>query len=148
MMDRPSTTPYTGREPVTAPDRAPRGQILIMFAVMLTALLGALGLSIDLGMSFSQRRTMQSAADAGALAGARVVSKAMPSNPVSAWSEVQSVVNCNKMAVGTITSITCNYVNDAGTALNPCTATVPSTATGVEVTVQENHPTYFVRVIP
>jgi len=148
MMDRPSSIPHAGEEPVTAPDRASRGQILIMFALMLTALLGAVGLSIDLGMSFSQRRTMQSAADAGALAGTRVVSKAMPSNPVSAWSEVQSVVNSNKMAVGTITSITCNYVNDGGSVISPCTATVPSTATGVEVTVTENHPTYFIRVVP
>ena len=149
MMDRPSSIPHAGEEPVTAPDRASRGQILIMFALMLTALLGAVGLSIDLGMSFSQRRTMQSAADAGALAGTRVVSKAMPSNPVSAWSEVQSVVNSNKMAVGTITSITCNYVERWGLQLSRrALPTVPSTATGVEVTVTENHPTYFIRVVP
>jgi Flp pilus assembly protein TadG len=148
MTDRQSTPPHAGDEPAIAPDHASRGQILIMFAFLLTALLGAVGLSIDLGMSFSQRRTMQSSADAGALAGARVVAKAMPSNPVSAWSEVQAVVNSNKMAVGTITSITCNYVNDAGTVLNPCTATVPTNATGVEVSVKENHPTYFIRVVP
>ena len=56
-------------------ERAHRGQILIMFAFMLVALLGALGLSVDLGMAFSQRRTMQSAADAGAYAGAWAVLK-------------------------------------------------------------------------
>jgi Flp pilus assembly protein TadG len=148
MTDRQNSPPHAGDVSPTAPDGASRGQILIMFAIMLTALLGAVGLSVDLGMAFSQRRTMQSAADAGALAGARVVSKALPSNPVSAWSEVQSVVTSNKMNVGTIASITCNYVNDAGTVLNPCTATVPTGATGVEVTVQESHPTYFIRVIP
>src|SRR6476619_678718 len=148
MMDRPSSIPHAGEEPVTAPDRASRGQILIMFALMLTALLGAVGLSVDLGMPFSERRTMQSAADAGALAGTRVVAKSQQASPVSAWSEVQAVVNTNKMKVGTITSIDCNYVTDDGTLINPCTATVPANATGVQVTVTENHPTYFMRVVP
>jgi Flp pilus assembly protein TadG len=124
------------------------GQILIMFAVMLTALLGAVGLSVDLGMAFSERRTMQSSADAAAYAGTRVVSKAQQANPVSAWSEVQTIVGKNTMAVGTITSIICNYVTDDGWVIAPCTATVPSTATGVEVTVTEQHPTYFIRMVP
>jgi Flp pilus assembly protein TadG len=135
------------RERVTG-DPLAAGQILIMFALMLTALLGAVGLSVDLGMAFSERRTMQSAADAGALAGTRVVSKANVGSPTSAWSEVQAVVTANKMAAGTIASIDCNYVTDNGTAINPCTATVPVNATGVEVTVTENHPTYFIRVVP
>jgi Flp pilus assembly protein TadG len=148
MTNPQSTPPHAGAEPVNAPHRASRGQILIMFAVMLTALLGAVGLSVDLGMAFSQRRTMQSAADAGAYAGTRVVARSKPATPVSAWSEVQAVIDKNRMAVGTITSITCNYVTDSGDVIAPCTATVPGTATGVEVTVQESHPTYFIRVIP
>jgi Flp pilus assembly protein TadG len=147
MTNPQSTPPHTGEEPVNAPDRASRGQILIMFAVMLTAMLGAVGLSVDLGMSFSQRRTMQSAADAGALAGAKIVART-DALTKSAWTDVQAVVNSNKMAVGTITSITCNYVTDDGSVIAPCTATVPGSATGVEVTVQETHPTYFIRVIP
>jgi Flp pilus assembly protein TadG len=63
-----------GRRPAPG-DRLAAGQILVMFAFMLTVLLGAVGLSIDLGAAFMQRRTMQAAADAGALAGTRIVSK-------------------------------------------------------------------------
>jgi hypothetical protein len=42
-------------------------------AVMLSGLLAVLAMSIDLGNTYSQRRMMQNAADAGALAGARVL---------------------------------------------------------------------------
>jgi Flp pilus assembly protein TadG len=120
-----------------------RGQILIMFAVMLTALLGAVGLSVDLGMAFSQRRTMQSAADAGAYAGAWAV---MKSKPVQ--SEVDTIVNQNKMNFGTVTSIQCEYINDASQSLGACSSAIPSGATGVRVTVTENHPTFFIQVVP
>src|SRR6476620_5610806 len=93
-------------------ERAHRGQILIMFAFMLVALLGALGLSVDLGMAFSQRRTMQSAADAGAYAGAWAVLKSK-----AVQTEVNTVVNQNTMNFGTITSIQCEYINDARQSL-------------------------------
>ena len=136
MLFRVRRVLSTCRERLASDPRA-TGQILIMFAMMLTAMLGALGLSVDLGMAFSERRTMQSAADAGALAGTRVVSKSQQGLPTSAWSEVQAVVTANKMAAGTITSIDCNDVTDNGTLINPCTATVPANATGVEVTVTE-----------
>jgi len=124
-------------------ERAHRGQILIMFAFMLVALLGALGLSVDLGMAFSQRRTMQSAADAGAYAGAWAVLKSR-----AVQSEVDTVVNQNTMNFGTITSIQCEYINDASQSLGSCTAAIPAAATGVRVTVQENHPTFFIKVVP
>src|SRR5687768_14935786 len=109
------------------------GQILVMFAFLLVAMLGAVGLAVDLGVAFSQRRTMQSAADAGALAGARVVSKSSTANPLSAQSEVIAMVTANQMSMGTITSLTCQYVNDDGGELGDCAAIVPAGATGVRV---------------
>ena len=129
-------------------ERAHRGQILIMFAFMLVALLGALGLSVDLGMAFSQRRTMQSAADAGAYAGAWAVLKSTATQPKNVQSEVNAVVNQNKMNFGSITSIQCEYINDASQSLGSCTGGIPSSASGVRVTVQENHPTFFIKVVP
>jgi Flp pilus assembly protein TadG len=124
------------------------GQILVMFAFMLVALLGALGLSIDLGVAFSQRRTMQAAADAGAYAGARIVAKSNPSAPLSAGADVAAVVNANQMNMGSITSITCTYVDDAGSSMGSCAGAVPSGATGVRVAVSETHDTLFIRVVP
>ena len=128
--------------------KASPGQIIIMFAIMATALVGAVGLSVDLGVAFSQRRTMQSAADAGALAGARIVSKSKIAAPLSAQNDVVATVMQNTMALGAVGSIVCNYVEDDGDVISPCTATVPGGASGVQVTVTESHPTFFIRVIP
>src|SRR6185312_10208907 len=43
---------------------------------------------------------------------------------------------------------TCNYVDDTNKALKDCSAAVPATATGVQVTVSETHSTFFMRIIP
>ena len=48
-----------------------RGQVLIIVAIALTALLAFVALAIDVGNMYQVRRQMQNAADAGALAGAR-----------------------------------------------------------------------------
>ncbi|MDQ3345305.1 MAG: pilus assembly protein TadG-related protein, partial [Chloroflexota bacterium] len=45
-----------------------RGQVLIMFALALVVLLGFAGLAIDVGRLVAERRHVQNAADAGALA--------------------------------------------------------------------------------
>lgn len=50
-----------------------RGQVMILAALMMTVLLGFLALVIDLGNGFAQRRFMQNASDAAAVAGARVL---------------------------------------------------------------------------
>ncbi|HYP61546.1 MAG TPA: pilus assembly protein TadG-related protein [Thermomicrobiales bacterium] len=120
------------------------GQILIMFAFLLVALLGSLGLAIDLGVAFSQRRTMQAAADAGAYAGARIVAKSAG----AAMADVTAVVNSNAMNMGAITSITCEYVNDGGASVGSCSGNPPGGATGVRVAVAEQHNTFFIKVVP
>jgi Flp pilus assembly protein TadG len=47
-----------------------RGQTLVLFSLFLSALLGISALVIDVGFWYQQKRSLQSAADAGALAGA------------------------------------------------------------------------------
>ena len=49
------------------------GQVLVMLAVLLTLLLAFAGLSIDVGRQMAERRHLQNAADAGALAGCRAM---------------------------------------------------------------------------
>lgn len=51
--------------------RAPRGQVLVLFAILIVILLGFAALTIDIGRQVAQRRYIQTAADAGALAGCR-----------------------------------------------------------------------------
>lgn len=50
-----------------------RGQTLAVVALVLVALMAFLALIVDMGNLYSQRRLMQNAADAGALAGARTL---------------------------------------------------------------------------
>ena len=52
-------------------DRTPeRGQILVIFTIALVTLIGVVGLVIDVGATFAQRRTEQNVADLAALGGA------------------------------------------------------------------------------
>jgi len=50
-----------------------RGQVLVLVALSLLVLLGIVALAVDGGSLYAERRKMQNAADAGALAGARVL---------------------------------------------------------------------------
>jgi Flp pilus assembly protein TadG len=50
-----------------------RGQSLVLYALALVVLVSMLALGVDGGYAYAQRRRMQTAADAAALAGARVV---------------------------------------------------------------------------
>jgi Flp pilus assembly protein TadG len=145
--------------PVSCPDPAAKapcrscgdpspGQILVMFAIFLIGMLGMLGLCTDLGVAFMQRRTVQAAADAGALAGTRIVAKSTASRPLAARADVEAVVVANMSAVGSIGSIDCSYVNDNGQPITDCAAIVPAGASGVRVKVTELHPTYFIQVVP
>lgn len=52
---------------------APRGQVLVLFAVLVTVLLAFAGITIDVGRQVAERRHVQTAADAGALAGCRAL---------------------------------------------------------------------------
>lgn len=51
--------------------RASRGQILVMFAAGLLLLVGMVALAVDTGFIMAERRQVQSAADAGAMAAAK-----------------------------------------------------------------------------
>jgi Flp pilus assembly protein TadG len=49
----------------------PRGQVLVLFAILLTILLAFAGVTVDIGRQVAERRHVQTAADAGALAACR-----------------------------------------------------------------------------
>ncbi len=68
---------------VKRPKHASRGQILILVAGALVALIGLVGLATDLGYAFAERRTMQNSADSGALAGAHTLSKSSTTAPLT-----------------------------------------------------------------
>ncbi len=128
---------------------ASRGQVIIMVAVFAVSLVGMIGLSIDLGYAFAERRTVQNAADSAALAGAHALTKWSVDNPnYSAQGDVAAMVNDNKMGTSTTQSYSCSYVDDQNKVLASCAVPVPADATGIHVEVHETHPTFFIRVIP
>ncbi len=60
-------------------DRHRRGQILVLVALALFVLVAFVALAVDIGHIYRERRHMQNAADAGALAGAREICHGEPS---------------------------------------------------------------------
>lgn len=127
---------------------ASRGQILILAAAALVGLIGLVGLATDLGYSFAERRTMQNAADAGALAGAHAIAQSDPSNPSIVLGQVEQAAWSNTLNSTHPTVTSCMYVDNNDAELGPCSAQVPDTASGVKVFVKETHNTFFIGVIP
>ena len=60
-------------KPVPELARRPRGVILIMYAVMLTLILGFAGLVLDLGLVYLRRAQLQAAADTMAITAASML---------------------------------------------------------------------------
>ncbi len=56
-----------------------KGQVLVLFALALTVLLGITALVVDIGGFFHERRSLQNAMDSAALAGAAD----LPDSPIS-----------------------------------------------------------------
>lgn len=130
--------------------RRPRsGQTVIFFALAMVVLLGALGLALDGGYDFVQRRTMQNAADLAALSGARGVwLNAGPVNGSAfAVARQNGLPDPASPPAGGSSSFACVYVDNTDAALDDCTAAVPATATGVRVTLRESHQTFVMRVL-
>ncbi len=63
--------------------RSERGQTMVQLALMLVVLLGFAALAIDMGYRYVERRRMQSAADAAALAGAYELCQGKPATVAS-----------------------------------------------------------------
>ncbi len=77
-----------------------QGQSVVIVAVMLVALVGSLALVVDIGAAYAQRRTMQNAADAGALAGARAL--ALLQDPYPAVTRYAQTLNGADVAQTTV----------------------------------------------
>lgn len=81
---------------------AKRAQILILLALLLPALLGAMALGTDIAVFYFQWGNLQRAADAAALAGA----SRLPLDPDGAMSTARSFATRNGIATGEIRSVT------------------------------------------
>ena len=103
-----------------------RGQILVIFVLALVAIIAGVGLVIDGGFAFAQRRAEQNAADLGAFAGANALLNG--ANPTAA---ARAAAAANGYNNGT-----------GGVSVN-----VGVTSTTVKVDISGPHANYFAGVV-
>lgn len=110
------------------------GQSLVLVALLLPVLLIVIALAIDGGYAFAQRRQMQNAADAGAVAGARAYALG---NNVS--TEVERFTTANGA-----TSYTWQQLSEVRTDV---LTNLDVTFTNIQVTASVTFPTFFARIV-
>jgi Putative Flp pilus-assembly TadE/G-like len=131
------------------------GQVLPWMALLITLILGAAGLTIDLGHAYVCYRQLQSSTDAAALAGAYAMAQSGATQTgvkaeVSSFSSVTGGANStqNLPAAAVQTSFKCvtgNAMVSVGcVAFNTSTTNVPNGYNVIQVTQQSTVPTYFI----
>ena len=110
-----------------------RGAALVLVALSMVMLVGALLLAVDVGAAYAVRRQLQNAADAGALAGAAVLARG--GTDAQVWAEVDQYVGLNDATGFTAWYTPGGELVGAGS--------VPGDATGVRVTATGPLPSFF-----
>jgi Flp pilus assembly protein TadG len=131
-----------------------QGQVLVLFALGLVGFLALLGLVIDGGFLYVQRRTAQTAADAGALAGARALRELSTVSAINSAAVNAAQAN----TFGTQPTVTCVSLVDtngswlatlsgSGTNCPIGAASSLNGASGVHVDVQISYPTIIASML-
>lgn len=140
-----------------------RGQILVLFAGGLTLIVLLIGLVVDGGTAFANRREAQNEADLGAMAGTKIVKDFYLTDPTLTSSNVYAAIDARMTANhcvaggGTPCSWTADYIDAAvdpatglETVLGPVTSSSSAIATGafgVVVHVTRQPSTFFLGII-
>ncbi len=144
------------RPPLQRGPEGERGAVAVIVSIGLVALLALVGLVVDGGNAFSQRRQMQNAADAAALAGANALQQYRSTTPKPSAAIIYSAARAKATENGAKASpFTCDLVrydasgNALGAVSCPTTSagSVPSDAYKVRVNVESDHETMFMRVV-
>jgi Putative Flp pilus-assembly TadE/G-like len=115
--------------------RGALGQVLVLVAIAIVVLMAFPALAIDVGQFWSVRRHMQTAADAGAIAGA--IALRLNRNPTVAADNVTSTNGFTDGSQGITVA-----VNNP-----PTSGQYAGDSTYVEVVVSQPQPTFFMRVL-
>ena len=109
-----------------------RGQMLVLFALSLVAIIGMVGLVLDSGGAFAQRRAQQNAADVAALAAANdLIANQGDADWVATAANIATQNGYTNTVNGAVVDISC--VNCPDQTLNPA-------VDGVQVTVSISAP--------
>jgi uncharacterized membrane protein len=133
--------------------RSEKGQSIVLIAIVMVGMLAMAGLAIDGGNLFLQRRRVQNAADAGAMAGTRelaqIIAECGSGNEVDDARVVEALaefVADNGFTAEDGSEIMAWYLNKNATRLGQVGAgSIPMSSTGVEVELHADIDTYFIR---
>ena len=116
-----------------------RGQTLVYVAVAIVVLLGFVALATDAGLAYAERRQVQNAADAGALAGIAIMARGGSDGAV--WAAVQRYATTENQA----DTVQASYIGGPGGAALGSVGggSIPSGATGVRVNARGTRPTFI-----
>jgi len=128
--------------------RPNRGQALVLLSLFLIVLLAVLGLGVDGGNLYLQRRGAQLAADASALAGARLMGTPT-STGAAIRAEIEKYASANQVD-NPAQNVSAYYTDDSGARVGTITSgsgTPPAFATGVEVIATKQPSTFFLPIL-
>ncbi|HEX3428603.1 MAG TPA: pilus assembly protein TadG-related protein [Candidatus Limnocylindrales bacterium] len=124
-----------------------RGQIIVVFALGLTAMILALGLVVDGGYAWAQRRAAQNAADLASLAGTRIVALKLAGATVDGTAILTSMNQVNAAnGVPNVSAGGAVYVDNKGTSLGTAVANgqpIPAAARGILASTARTWRPYF-----
>jgi hypothetical protein len=131
--------------------RDPHGQIIVLFALAMTALILGLGLVVDGGYAWSQRRVAQNAADLSSLAGTRIVARFQIGAAVTGTDVIATMNQINQAnGVPNVAAGDALYVDFNGASLGTQVANgqpIPAAARGVQVTTAKTWRPYFLGIM-
>ena len=128
-----------------------RGQILPWMVFLNVLVIGAAGITIDLGHAYVCYRELQASTDAAALAGAYALtasgaSQASVTSEVNAFASVKNGANANSNLPNPTISTSFRCVTDSAMVAAPCSAS-PLGFNVIQVVQTTAVPTYFIRVL-
>ncbi len=127
-----------------------RGQALVIMAIGLIVLLIVVGLVVDGGTIFMERRHAQNAADAAALSGTRMLARAVCSqdgaDDAAILDAIRQIVTSNQVNIeeGSDSNVNAQYVDHTSAAVGTVgSGSIPVGSTGISATVNIRRKTYF-----
>jgi Flp pilus assembly protein TadG len=112
------------------------GKVLLLSVFSMVALIGIAGLAVDIGLLYSTRRQMQTAADAAGIAGANALQTSQSQNYKLAAADVAGLNGFTNGQSGVTVRVA-----------PPATPPGPASLSYVQVDITQQVPTYFLRVL-
>lgn len=129
-----------------------RGQVLVIFALLIVILLAFAGMSIDIGRQQAERRHLQTAADAAALAGCRAIVEGASNGDVAGTARQVAELNLQGSPSGTVASVAASpqYADlngDSTVGFDEIQSGIVVSSTGVRVAVAGAMDTMLARLV-